>query len=668
MRSRQVNFCNKVIEDIKSSSLVSKKSYSCYNYVAAFDIETTNDDMTRNSFMYTAQFSFNEDKNIILRSWNDVLQLLKYINDNIQHDLIIYVHNLSYEIQFLEGIYDFKKDDMFCLDNHKVLYAKMYDHIIFRCSYQLTSYSLDKFCVEMDVKNKKVHGFDYEKVRYPWTKLTAFEKSYILNDVIGLVQALKKFIFDIHQTNIANIPLTSTGFVRKDMKEIVNNIISKKKLQVMQPDPYLHGMLRSGFRGGDTHGNRYFTNKILVSEPDYQLISKDESSAYPYTMCCKLFPFGDMKYIGEASIEAIESKIRSGYACLFKITFEFIELKNKYDGCPYLALSKTLYMPDYTFNDNGRILSGKGICLVITDLDWKIIKDTYNFKIYKIEDLYQCKYKMLPEPIRKYIIQLYKNKTALKHSDPVNYMISKQKINACYGMIVQNLLKPMTIYEDGIYKFENKEMDELYKELLRKPFIPYQIGVWVTAWARYCLYEGRKAIGYENFVYSDTDSIKYFETPDNRNCFDKINRQRIKEAKQYGAFAADDKGDIHYMGVYEDDGSYTRFKTLGAKKYAYEDNTGLHLTLAGVNKKSGAKEMGCLENFKIGFEFKESAGLSARYNDNADRYIEREGHRIHITRNLYLAKTTYLLDITKEYQDCIDFAAGNFIDIFSLIE
>ena len=39
------------------------------------------------------------------------------------------------------------------------------------------------------------------------------------------------------------------------------------------------------------------------------------------------------------------------------------------------------------------------------------------------------------------------------------------------------------------------------------------------------------------------------------------------------------------MGLFEIEDHIKRFKTMGAKKYAYEDDEGkLHITIAGVNK------------------------------------------------------------------------------------
>ena len=115
------------------------------------------------------------------------------------------------------------------------------------------------------------------------------------------------------------------------------------------------------------------------------------------------------------------------------------------------------------------------------------------------------------------------------------------------------------------------------------------------------------------------------------------------------------------MGVYEDDGLYKRFKTMGAKKYAYEDEDGsLHITIAGVNKKEGAAELGCLENMKEGFTFVKAGGTESVYNDNIAMITESDGRIIHITDNVVIRPSTYTLGLTAEYaailDGCIDIA------------
>ena len=93
---------------------------------------------------------------------------------------------------------------------------------------------------------------------------------------------------------------------------------------------------------------------------------------------------------------------------------------------------------------------------------------------------------------------------------------------------------------------------------------------------------------------------------------------------------------------------------MGAKKYAYEYEDGsIGLTVAGVNKKKGAKELaahGGLEAFKEGFVFKDAGGTESIYNDNpVVGYIEREGRKIWITSNVYIRDSEYTLGVTGEY-------------------
>ena len=107
------------------------------------------------------------------------------------------------------------------------------------------------------------------------------------------------------------------------------------------------------------------------------------------------------------------------------------------------------------------------------------------------------------------------------------------------------------------------------------------------------------------------------------------------------------------MGVYEHDGSYDEFITLGAKKYCYTDRKGLHLTVAGVNKKKGAVELlqhGGLSAFHDGMIFRDAGGTESVYNDIAEPfYITRDGHRLRVTSNIVIRPSTYTVSTTTEY-------------------
>ena len=78
----------------------------------------------------------------------------------------------------------------------------------------------------------------------------------------------------------------------------------------------------------------------------------------------------------------------------------------------------------------------------------------------------------------------------------------------------------------------------------------------------------------------------------------------------------------------------------------------MHLTVAGVAKKTGAIELarrGGIEAFNEGLTFVKAGGLEARYHDNISMEVAREGHRLQITDNVALCPSTYTLGITGEY-------------------
>ena len=162
----------------------------------AFDIETTRleDD---NAVMYIWQCGLSVGGEYYItygRTWEEWTALQEALNTRLRDITIIcFVHNLSYEFQFLAGLYEFS--DVKCLESRKILSATC-GCIEYRCSYIWTNKTLSKFLKEMNVKHMKKSGaeFDYSKARYPWTELTEGELEYCQNDVIGLLEAAEKKI------------------------------------------------------------------------------------------------------------------------------------------------------------------------------------------------------------------------------------------------------------------------------------------------------------------------------------------------------------------------------------------------------------------------------------------------------------------------------------------
>lgn len=634
------------------------------NCVCAFDIETSVIYPTPDNpqaFMYIWQFACN-DCVTYGRTWEDYARMIYAIKQVIPVDtrVLCYVHNLSYEFQFLSGIFTFYKEDVFCIQPRKILYATC-DFMEYRCSMLLSNDSLAGFTEKHKVEHRKQSGetFDYFKIRYPWTPLTNFEMKYALYDVVGLVECIYAEM-KLNGDTLYSIPLTSTGYVRRDVKHVLRKWNRRHQYYLQPTTEHLYRRLKECFRGGNTHANRWFVNQTQHKE-DGPYWSYDISSSYPAQMINCKYPMSEWKE-GPTDVAQIADIRKRGYCMLLVIKCYNVRLRDMYNGFPPLSESKCRNYIEQErsdgsliHDDNGRILAAKYLETTLTDIDFDIFLANYDAEIEFIETWY-CKYDYLPEEFRDYIRKLYIDKTALKGKEDeisqVRYMQSKARINACYGLMVQDVIKPMIYYDNGEYIQDPEYSIETELEKNRKKaYLSYSWGCWVTAWARLAL---EKAIrNCENWqagsypMYCDTDSVKGCGPVD----FTALNAAAQETAKKNGAYAADVKGKIHYIGTYEQEHDMDEFRTLGAKKYAYTIDGKVYITIAGVGKKSGAKILqnaGGLDQMEEGFIF-HGATSDAVYNDYNYGLFSVEGHELNITKNVALVPGDYTLGLTSEY-------------------
>ena len=693
----------------------------------AFDIETTLLDDIQQSVMYIWQWQFGTDFTVIGRTWDELINLQKRVKEALPADrwLVVYVHNLSYEFQFLKGIYQFFPDDIFAVGSRKVIKADMWGCFEFRCSYKLTNMSLKQFTSRMRVEHQKLSGeeFDYSQKRYPWTELSEQELEYCVNDVLGLVEAVNA-LMERDGDTLQTIPLTSTGYVRRNAKRAMKDgSVHHNFVYSILPDFETYKALREAFRGGNTHANRYYAGDIVEN-----VHSADRSSSYPAVMCNCEFPMSVFVKIlpKDLNKDYIARCIKVRHkALLLRIGIKNLKLRDPFWGCPYISKDKCRNVrKSAETEDNGRILSADYLETTITDIDLKIITEEYSGEIIFLEGWY-ASYKKLPEPLVQEVIKYYRDKTELKgvKGQEIFYDKAKALLNSLYGMMAQDPVKFMQIFkqcgdfdtDESILKEQaesegwdfqtlkeaiEKKQEELLGKSNQKAFLAYQWGVWVTAHSRDALERGirlvHETIG-ADFIYCDTDSVKYRGTVD----WSGYNSERVAECMESGSMATDPAGVTHYMGVFEtedlkDTGyAYRYFKTLGAKKYAYVERevevwtekgkcgdfeytyrkvgTGrTHCTIAGVNKKKGGAELdkhGGLSAFTEdyqgtgkGFIFKEAGGTQAVYNDNpAIDNVVIEGHRLPITSNVAILPSEYTLGITGEYERILKFAK-NYLD------
>lgn len=613
--------------------------------ICCFDIETTTLPDINQSFMYVWQFAIEEDV-YMGRTWEEFKKFLRLLRITAGDNRILcFIHNASFEFQFLSGIFKFENDDVFCVESRKILYFVLNDWLEFRCSYLLSNMSLAEMTSKYQVAHRKQSGddFDYTKIRYPWTPLSDLEIKYCSYDVLGVVESVHA-IMNLFGDTVYTLPLTSTGFVRRDVKRAMEPYHAQ--IDSIFPSYDVFRLLRAEFRGGNTHANRYYSGEVITEQGE----SEDIASSYPAQQCNKPFPVTAFRPIVNPSAKLLDRLRERNRALLLHCVFEGISLRDRFYPVPYIPTAKCVRY-EQAKKDNGRILEAKLVEIVLNDIDFNIVEYQYKWNRLEILEGYKANYGPLPQGIIDCNIKYFRDKTELKGvaGQEMQYMKSKNLLNSIYGMSCQNPAKALLLFDDCLYNEDQTYTEEqLLQRARRRAFTVYQFACWTTAHARASLEEGIKLCG-DNLLYVDTDCCKHLGKVD----FSAYNEKQKEAALRSGLYATDKHGVIHYGGVYEPDSSFTSFVTLGAKKYAYIDDRGeLHLTVSGVGKKRGAAALaaaGGLSEFRPSFVFHNCGKTASVYNDGNYGEIEIDGHKLNITRNVVIEEKDYTLDITEDY-------------------
>lgn len=653
--------------EIVANNLFEKPSYrgrthTYYGDFMTMDIETsTVNRQSEHPIAFTYSIAvYITGRCFLMRTWAEYSDFISRLSRELQLSpylrLVCYVHNLPYEFQFMRSF--FHITEVFATSKRKVVKC-LSEGIEYRCSYKLTNMSLAKFTASTpNVKHTKLSGedFDYTKLRTPSTYLTQEELSYIYNDVAGLYEALD-YMMSSDNYNIGTIPLTSTGFIRNELR-LAMSVNPDNRVNFLQCrlDQETYGLLRTARRGGNTHCNPIYSSMELEN-----LTSQDMSSAYPAVMVQCKFPM--TKFLPLRHPEEFEAWV-DNYACILDVTFYSIMIDTM-NTIPYIPKAHCTQIRGIT-GDNGRVLSGDRISMVITDIDYKIIRDTYHWSKMEIRSCWVAEYDYLPMELRKTILRQYYEKTKLKDQDEYLYMKRKNKFNAIYGCTLTDICQDTVVYNENdpepfVLEKEDEysiQLDKYYSS--RKNFLQYQHGVWVTAHCRARLQKAIDRLA-DEMVYCDTDSAKFFDTPVNREIFDDLNVEIRKEIDECGLdCSVDYKGRRYTLGIWEEDGDYKKFKSMGAKKYCYIDNKDkLHITVAGLSKTKACEWLeynGGMDAFREGTIVPASASgrTTATYNDWVDiHHLKIGDETIEVGANMAITDTTYRFSLAEDYADLL---------------
>ena len=580
------------------------------NIPISFDIETSSfyEGIAKKAIMYIWTCNVN-GTTFIGRTWKQFTQLLDLMTEvfgliKYNKRCLIYVHNLEYEFQFMRKWFDWH--DIFADDKRQPLYAVTKGGIEFRCSYRLSGYSLAKLADELRYyKTKKMVGdLDYYVIRHSNTPLTEKEMKYCTQDTQVVVCYIQEEIDK--NGDIAHIPYTKTGYVRRycqdeclaihKQNDDVSRLKGLKYRDVMQSltltyDQYK--MCKAGFQGGFTHANINYVNETL-----HDVGSIDFTSSYPFTMMAQYFPMSSPREVEIHDMKDLEFYL-SSYCCLFQVQFTNLRPLTTIENP--ISSSRCSYLEGYHIN-NGRVIDAKILETTITELDFDIYRNFYAWDDIRVGKFLVFYRGYLPTSLVKCLVKFYKDKTTLKGvaGKEEEYLQGKAMLNSAYGMAVTDIVRDDLEYHQEMYTNEWQVGSETPVSQLKRyntnpsRFLYYPWGVWVTAHARHNLFKGIKAFG-SDYVYSDTDSIKAINMDRHQDFIKNYNlhvREQLEKAADFHGIPMSDfepetiKGEKKLIGVWDFEGTYDKFKTLGAKRYLVQKGNDIEFTVAGVNKKA----------------------------------------------------------------------------------
>lgn len=443
------------------------------------------------------------------------------------------------------------------------------------------------------------------------------------------------------------------------------------------------------------------TKQLLVKD----IGQKDEISAYPFALLVYPYPtkFFDLKPFTQKEFDYYYSH-RDKWAMIFEVAFKDIELKDpEATPVPYISTSKCEKLAFHSGVreeaalevDNGRVLSAAALTTICTEIDYQIISKQYKWKeevIYKVK---VSRKKDIPKELKEQILDFFMKKTSLKQDeaspdfDPekaYNYAKAKNMVNGIYGMHVTNPIKhdylinntnEYLLLNDGtevpphcLYQDDSMSDEDILADYYTNfsSFLSYQVGIWVTAYARLMLEEGIDACyNYitkrSDLIYCDTDSCKYINKELHEAAFEAINEHRKALCEEKGAYI-DYNGKRWYLGLFDSEPDALAFKTFGAKKYMYAyrkgDKIDYKITISGVPKAAGkacideAIKKGKIKSFLDvgkGFIFHGIKTTSCYMElDCLNCYEVEEGKNVYYSSNVAMYPNSYTLGLTYDFE------------------
>ena len=594
---------------IEDFSIIKQFKDSGYNQTGvSFDIETTsyiNSNGEHRGTMWHWQIGIGPNA-ICGRDWESCVKFFNLMNEYAIREnfsIIVWVQNFSFEWQWIKGWFDWnikKKTgfpDVFAKSDREILKANT-GNLEFRCSMTLANCGLAKFQKNYNLSIGKLDGdLDYELIRTSKTKtITNKERAYCINDVLVLTEWHEKYIISEFISKNKEIPLTSTGIVRADIKDAFNELPKserkeyKTEIRNAFPSLEMYQVFRENlFRGGLVHANASLCNALLDSNGDGA--GEDLKSAHPGNALLEKFPYKFYR-MNKNNWKLILEECRTGDFAFFG-SFRFYEIQAKGWHC----LESKNKLVDYSsdaFFENGRLAccnSSKDsfIEVVLTELDFFNYEKMYDWKRVECDYIYESEKKPLPDFVRKTFCKYFDLKEHTdKEKDGANYTRIKQKLNGIFGMMSTGIIMDEIVYNPKTQEFEPSGIEKSYYSVTKDLLLLPQWSIWIANYSRNIIVDALCNIGVDACYY-DTDSVKVLNFSKHKDYFDKYNAERMKRNEQMEIYGYD-MDIFRKLTCFEFEYKIDRMKVLGAKRYIVEHDGKIDVTVAGMKK-------GSLESF-----------------------------------------------------------------------
>lgn len=650
-------------------NLLGKKSKKerVYDCISVLDIETSHNHDIDNLHTWIYQWAWLlNDVIVVGREKEDIFLLMAKLLDANQDGIFrTMIHNLPYEFSYLASGWDLHfglKGEILASAPHKPFKVR-YGNMEFMCTYKMSNRSLSAWGKYYDVEHKKLdNAIDYNAIHYPTDELTETDWLYMYHDVICVKECIQA-LMEQEQMRYDKLMMTSTMFVKNEVtKRYKSDYKYHQAFIKNKMTPQVYQVMRKSFVGGITHANWEILGKTINID-NYPnslgyIAHADFDSHYPTQMITKLFPIGKTtlfaNYMDNMDIHDFLPNNKYAYWCV--VQFENLRLKDNIKiTMPYISCSKMV--GDFRcIKDNGRLVASEGTSILyLSSYDIKWVLNQYTCDKYMVMYAYRNRLGKLQPYIIDTVMHFYSIKSNLKkelaemekdgkvdteeyRNKKVEYNKSKNILNGLYGVCATDIVRDsITMDDTGMWHTINKHMDldqvqkildNHYEDKYRNKWNCYEVGTWVTSLARDELMTCIELVGYDNFLYCDTDSIFFIATDENIQAIERLNANWLLDSK-LNDYCVDVKGNKKYMHKFDFEEPLKAFRTLGAKCYAMIDyNDKLNCVIAGVPERktilkdgkevtySRNEELGTIENLKTGFIFSKCAPTTSVYIDD----------------------------------------------------